>query len=74
MKIEKLCLFCEHFYFNTGDPDWSDVTPGDDAEMGCNKGVITLDLFDDTLTSYRQKIMTAQNCLEYELSLDMEID
>lgn len=35
---ERLCLVCKHFYFDGGQPRWSDLTPGTDASFGCQKG------------------------------------
>ena len=44
MKIEKLCCFCNHFCIDPGYPDESDVTPGEDTEIGCSgKGHWELD-------------------------------
>ncbi len=70
---EKLYLFCEHFYFSPGIPDWSDVTPGEDATMGCWKNIISIDLFEDSLESYREKILTARTCWRYK-QVDLEKD
>jgi hypothetical protein len=64
--IEKLCLFCKEFYLDNGHPDWSDITPGEDASMGCTKGIVYIDLTIDSLASYRKNISTAKNCLFYE--------
>ncbi len=63
---EKLCLFCEHFYLITGESGYSDVTPGWSAEMGCAKNIIEIDLMNDSTESYRQKILKAQNCEEFQ--------
>lgn len=62
----KLCLFCKQFYFYPGCSDWSDVTPGDDAEMGCNKGLIHIYLSVSSLEQYRESILKARSCEYYE--------
>lgn len=32
------CLCCTHFVLDMGHGDWSEVTPGDPAEVSCRKG------------------------------------
>jgi len=61
-----LCLFCKQFYFDPGCPDWSDITPGEDAEMGCNLYHMHMTLSNENLESYRSKIQTAKTCKDYE--------
>ncbi len=63
---DALCLFCKHFYFHTGQEHYSDLTPGYNAEMGCNKELIRIDLNSDSVETYRKTILTARVCPEYE--------
>ena len=35
---EKLCVFCENWSFSGGSPGYSEMTPGSDASMNCEKG------------------------------------
>jgi len=35
--INRLCLFCIHFHFDTGEPAYSEYTPGSDFESYCLK-------------------------------------
>lgn len=71
MEITKLCLWCEEFYFDNGKPDWSEYTPGEDAEMGCFKNIYTIYLTEDTLKKYRKCILLAENC-EHYVQVEME--
>lgn len=64
--MEKLCIMCKHFYFESGHPGYSEVTPGYDATIGCHKNLITIDLMEDTTESYRKTLLTAESCPEYE--------
>lgn len=36
MSDTRLCYNCKHIDFDTGEPDWSDVTPGSNGHLGCN--------------------------------------
>ena len=36
--MEKLCVFCNHWRFEGGEPHYSARTPGEDARMDCAKG------------------------------------
>jgi len=65
-EIGPICVFCQSFYFFPEVRAWSEVTPGDAAEMGCHKGIVQIDLLEDTETSYRKKILTARTCEEYQ--------
>lgn len=69
----KNCLFCEHFHFAPGSPDWSDNTPGIDIEIYCNKGVWDLDIHADTKFSFRRKMLTARSCDKYEERIGKDV-
>lgn len=64
--MKKLCIMCKHFYFNTGEPGYSEETPGYDAEMGCHRDLIEIDLMNTSTDSYRKSILTADTCPEYK--------
>lgn len=61
--------------FDTGEPDWSEVTPGSDGHMECYKGHWKIyfkerhgySLRDDTPT-LRDCLETANHCTDYEHS------
>lgn len=69
----RLCYNCTYIYFATGTPDYSDMTPGDDAHMYCEKYHWDLKLEGisysnkPTLT-LREALETAQTCPDYEQS------
>lgn len=69
LTVEKTCIFCKHFYFDPGYPDWSEVTPGQEASVGCYKYVYPdYSLSEITLNKYRELILTAQSCSKFEQS------
>ena len=63
----KLCIWCEHFNFDSG---WggTDVTPGDPAELECNKGHWNLNGMYLGVNEYRRCMLTAQKCPDYQLA------
>lgn len=62
--MEKLCLFCKHFYFNPGELAYSDVTPGSNMSIGCGKGHWNEDSFYHE-ESYRACQLKAQTCKDF---------
>jgi len=63
--MDKICLFCCHFYIDGGSPGYSRYTPGDDASVGCNLDHWILERY-DTSNSYRLKMEKAENCGDFE--------
>lgn len=65
---EKLCIFCKHWEFDGGSPDYSEYTLGWPASMGCRRGryhdLCLHDLGDEG--EFRQQIQIAETCPEYE--------
>lgn len=59
------CIFCKSFYFRTGQPAYSEWTPGGDAEMGCQKSLMEIDFWDDDTDSFRKALRTAETCPEF---------
>jgi hypothetical protein len=59
------CLLCKSFYFDPGEPAYSECTPGSDMSIGCMK-VWSLD-GDDTEDTYREKMLSAEWCEDYEV-------
>ncbi len=55
-------------YLSLAEPDWSELTPGSDYSMGCNKGVWSLDPFRDGLDVFRAKITSSTTCDKFEES------
>ena len=52
-------------FFDGSEPDYSELTPGYDAEIGCREGKWTLDMQGDTMADYRRKIRLAKNCRKF---------
>ena len=64
--MEKLCLFCKEFYFDSGSPGYSELTPGWDSTMECLKRHWELDNYDDTTETFRGKLLKAGACDDFE--------
>jgi hypothetical protein len=66
--MNRLCYECTHFYFTTGYPDLSDVTPGEDFAMGCGKDIWSLrgDSAGDDIASLRDGLEKAVGCPSFE--------
>lgn len=66
---EKLCVFCRNWSFDGGSPGYSEMTPGTDASMGCNKGHYGRNFHLQDLSGeagFRTIILKAQTCKDYE--------
>ena len=61
----RFCILCGHFYFCSGHEGWSEVTPGENAEMYCQKGKWALDLQAHTQDDMREAMKTANRCEHY---------
>ncbi len=61
---DKTCVLCEHFLLDLG---WggSDVTPGYEAEIKCDKGYWSLVNSDDQ-EKFRREIEAAKKCPHYK--------
>ena len=60
------CIDCKHWYFDGGERDWSEVTPGSSWSSACRKGHWSDDLYDEATASYRKKLLTARRCKDFE--------
>ena len=63
--IIQTCCFCQNFYFDMGEPDWSDMTPGHETEISCSKGHWEMKNSDGTDT-YRKNIKKAVACPDWK--------
>ncbi|MFA5377452.1 MAG: hypothetical protein WC455_17000 [Dehalococcoidia bacterium] len=68
MQIEKSCLFCSHFNFDMGSPDYSEYTPGSDACFSCYKNHWTeiSNCGGDSIENFVKAIETAKTCEDFE--------
>jgi len=61
----KTCLLCHHFHLNAGDRGYSEMTPGYDFSMECEKKVWEWDQFDTDEDAFRKMLTTAEGCKYY---------
>ena len=64
MKIEKLCVFCEHFEMDAGCADTQGC--GGEDFMSCKKGVVYFRISSGEEDDFRKAILTAQTCEHYQ--------
>lgn len=64
--IPKVCPTCRYFYFSAGQRGYSEMTPGSDTHISCDKNYWDIDEMDTDLT-YRKKMLMAADCKDYEL-------
>lgn len=57
----KLCVYCKHFYLDSGSPHYSDQTPGNDAVIECGKGYWKMESYQGTEV-FRLNIEKAERC------------
>jgi len=62
----KCCVFCKHWDFYPGHPGYSVVTPAENWESGCNKGLWLLSGHEVSRKDYREALKTAERCEYYE--------
>ena len=68
--MEKICILCKHWYFSSGEPGYSEYTPGADSDTGCYKDHWEIRTYYDETKEYRQKLLSAQTCPDFSLSDD----
>ncbi len=59
------CLFCEHFYFNSGEMGYSEYTPAIDMEIRCGKMHWEVKFDQTTEEEFRQNMLSARTCNDY---------
>lgn len=62
----KLCIFCKHFVFDNATSGFSELTPGDQASIYCDKNHWELDFYDDNVNAFREKIKKGESCKDFE--------
>ena len=60
------CLFCIWFRFISGEPSYSELTSGSEAEIYCQKEIWELDMHWDLQEDYERKMLMAETCKLYE--------
>lgn len=66
MGLPICCVLCKHFYFDPGHEDYSDLTPGESTIIGCNKDHYRMEAFDTTEEKYRENMLKANTCSDFE--------
>ena len=66
MPLAKVCWSCNHMMFSNSDPGYSSWTPGWNFSMGCGKGYWVFDSDGDYVEAFRGKLLTAENCKDFE--------
>ena len=69
---DPLCFFCKHWTFYGGENDWSDVTPGMNASMDCDKKHYgpSFRIQDTNEAEFRNLILKARKCPDYQQAKD----
>ena len=70
--MEKLCFWCKHFWIGDAIPDYSEYTPGSNFSMNCSKAHWVFDAELETEESFREKLLTALTCGDYEFNEDLK--
>lgn len=61
-----ICWSCEYLDFSSGEPHYSDDTPGSDFRLECGKGYWEFRNCDDGLDEFREKLQSASKCGSFE--------
>jgi hypothetical protein len=59
------CIGCKHFWVDMGSPGYSELTPGDDFSIYCNKNHWEFRKF-STEEHFKQCLKTANTCQDYD--------
>ena len=65
----KLCWWCKHFRYDTGDGGYSEMTPGYEMTMRCNKDHWDFDTLETSEDEFRNMIHHAVDCKDFESNL-----
>lgn len=68
----RTCWECRYLRYEAGMPDYSDQTPGWDAQLGCLKFHWELDPRNEDTASLRGKIFKAEDCVDFEPFISRE--
>lgn len=61
----RTCWNCSQIYFSTGEPGYSEYTPGSDMELFCRRDYWEVSDI-DSMGSSREKFATAEKCGDYK--------
>lgn len=60
------CLYCEHFYYSSGSPAYSEYTPGSDIVIECSQNVWEVDPYMTNEREFIECMKRANTCDMYE--------
>lgn len=63
----RLCWFCRHFDYDQGSPGYSELTPGEEASIGCLKDKWRFNFYHDDQAAFAAAIQYARKCDEFDL-------
>ena len=63
--MEKICWGCEHIYFSHSSPGYSELTPGSEFSLECDKRHWTFDTDNDGREQLRKCLLTAETCPDW---------
>ena len=62
---DKCCIECQYMYLNTGSRGYSELTPGDEFSMSCEKQHWDWEPYGSE-QQYRDCILAAKRCADFE--------
>ena len=65
MEPDKLCWWCEHFYYRQAQEDWSEFTPGYSFAIECGKDHWRFDSCRSTQAEFGACITAARTCKDF---------
>jgi hypothetical protein len=60
------CVICVHWRFDVGEPAFGDYSPGEPPASRCDRGHWRLIGEEDDEDSYREKLLTAHKCPDFD--------
>lgn len=63
----KTCLECKYLNVASGDPGYSEYTPGYEWAMECSKDVWSIDPWSASTDQFRQWMRSAETCSKFAL-------
>ena len=67
-KAQATCLGCKNFWFTPNERDFSEVTPGSDAAMYCDKDHWEADLYNTWGADLYLLLRTSRKCGDFKLA------
>ena len=65
-KACSTCLDCDHMNFTAATPEYSEYTPGYEADMSCNKNHWVYDAYNDDIRRVRVKLYSSRTCDDFK--------